>query len=143
MKKKLLVIVFAILVGGVLALPALQLKKDWQKEEYTSLYVLQSGVFKNYENALEKQASLLGSVIVQEQGTYYVYAGVSLKEKDLERMEKILQEKQIAYYKKQIMVKSNKETLEKYNLLLQKADNEETLLLVNKKMLESVSFHEL
>ena len=119
MKKKILTILMAIAVGAILALPTLSMafKENIKKE---NMYVLQLGVFKNYANALEKKESVKGSMIYQNKGLYYVLAGLSKEETGLYK---------ISYYPN---------NLEKYNLLLQKASDEETIKSLNEKVLKEV-----
>ena len=54
-------------------------------------------------------------------------------------IEKILESQKIHYYKKEITVlESDSEQFSKYNLLLEKANSEESVLLLNQKILESM-----
>ena len=142
MKKKILIILIAIVVGAVLALPTLSMSsKDSSKKE--NMFVLQLGIFKNYDNAFEKKQSVKGSIIYQNKDAYYVLAGVSKEETGLYKIEEYLKKENISYYKKQMTICYDADNLVKYNLLLQKTNDEETIKTLNEKVLKEVVKNEL
>lgn len=142
MKKKILIILMAIAVGAVLALPTLSMSsKDSSKKE--NMFVLQLGIFKNYDNAFEKKQSVKGSIIYQNNDVYYVLAGVSKEETGLYKIEEYLKKENISYYKKQMIISYDAANLEKYNLLLQKTSDVETIKTLNEKVLKEVVKNEL
>ena len=142
MKKKILIILMAIAVGAVLALPTLSMaSKDSSKKE--NMFVLQLGIFKNYDNAFEKKQSVKGSIIYQNKDVYYVLAGVSKEETGLYKIEEYLKKENISYYKKQMTICYDADNLVKYNLLLQKTNDEETIKTLNEKVLKEVVKNEL
>ena len=142
MKKKILIILIAIVVGAVLALPTLSMSsKDSSKKE--NMFVLQLGIFKNYDNAFEKKQSVKGSIIYQNKDVYYVLAGVSKEETGLYKIEEYLKKENISYYKKQMTICYDADNLVKYNLLLQKTNDEETIKTLNEKVLKEVVKNEL
>lgn len=142
MKKKILIILMAIVVGAVLALPTLSMaSKDSSKKE--NMFVLQLGIFKNYDNAFEKKQSVKGSIIYQNNDVYYVLAGVSKEETGLYKIEEYLKKENISYYKKQMIISYDADNLEKYNLLLQKTSDVETIKTLNEKVLKEVVKNEL
>lgn len=142
MKKKILIILMAIAVGAVLALPTLSMSsKDSSKKE--NMFVLQLGIFKNYDNAFEKKQSVKGSIIYQNSDVYYVLAGVSKEETGLYKIEEYLKKENISYYKKQMIISYDADNLEKYNLLLQKTSDVETIKTLNEKVLKEVVKNEL
>ena len=142
MKKKILIILMAIAVGAVLALPTLSMSsKDSSKKE--NMFVLQLGIFKNYDNAFEKKQSVKGSIIYQNSDVYYVLAGVSKEETSLYKIEEYLKKENISYYKKQMIISYDADNLEKYNLLLQKTSDVETIKTLNEKVLKEVVKNEL
>lgn len=137
MKKKILIILMAIAVGAVLALPTLSMSsKHSSKKE--NMFVLQLGIFKNYDNAFEKKQSVKGSIIYQNNDVYYVLAGVSKEETGLYKIEEYLKKENISYYKKQMIISYDADNLEKYNLLLQKTSDVETIKTLNEKVLKEV-----
>jgi len=139
MKKKIIAIALAILTGVILSFPVF---KNQQKEikplEPITMYVLQTGVYNNYENALKEQQKVEGSVIYQDGSYYRVLVGASKKESGLEKIENLLKEAGIHYYKKEISFFESKESFEDYNLMLEKVETKETILLLNKKILEQM-----
>ena len=142
MKKKILIILMAIAVGAILALPTLSMSlKDSSKKE--NMFVLQLGIFKNYDNAFEKKQSVKGSIIYQNKDAYYVLAGVSKEETGLYKIEEYLKKENISYYKKQMTICYDADNLVKYNLLLQKTNDEETIKTLNEKVLKEVVKNEL
>ena len=142
MKKKILIILMAIAVGAILALPTLSMaSKESSKKE--NMFVLQLGIFKNYDNAFEKKQSVKGSIIYQNKDAYYVLAGVSKEEKGLYKIEEYLKKENISYYKKQMTICYDADNLEKYNLLLQKTSDVETIKTLNEKVLKEVVKNEL
>lgn len=137
MKKKLMILFLAILVGAILSIPALSLKKETTITK-TTMYVLQLGVYKNYDNALEKKGELEGSVIYKNDDNYYVLAGISKEVENLSFMEECLKTKGIPYYKKQMKILYDEDTYDKYVLLLEKIKDEDSLKKVNEKLLKVV-----
>jgi len=141
MKKKILIILTAIFIGGVLAISVLPFNMPLKKnnEETFNVYILQAGVYVNYQNALNAKAKLEGSIIYQDNNLYRVLVGASTKEENLLKIETALQEKNIRYYKKEIQVLEKEGDLfSKYNVMLEKAENKETILLLNQKILEKM-----
>lgn len=142
MKKKILIILIAIAVGAVLALPTLSMSsKENSKKE--NMFVLQLGIFKNYDNAFEKKQSVKGSIIYQNKDVYYVLAGVSKEETSFYKIEEYLQNENISYYKKQMIISYDPDNFEKYNLLLQKTSDVEIIKTLNEKVLKEVVKNEL
>ena len=107
------------------------------------MFVLQLGIFKNYDNAFEKKQSVKGSIIYQNNDVYYVLAGVSKEETGLYKIEEYLKKENISYYKKQMIISYDADNLEKYNLLLQKTSDVETIKTLNEKVLKEVVKNEL
>ena len=142
MKKKILIILMAIAVGAILALPTLSMaSKDSSKKE--NMFILQLGIFKNYDNAFEKKQSVKGSIIYQNKDVYYVLAGVSKEETNLYKIVEYLQNENISYYKKQMIISYDPDNLEKYNLMLQKTNDVEIIKTLNEKVLKEVVKNEL
>ena len=69
---------------------------------------------------------------------------LSIKIERLEKIESILKERNIHYYKKKmVIIDKDIDLFEKYNLLLENATSEEVVLLLNQKILESMVQDEL
>ena len=139
-KKKIMIILLAITIGGVLAFFTLsRIERKNKTENVITLIVLQTGVFSDYENAVEQKESMNNAIILEDNGLYRVIVGASTNESGLSKIEKILESQKIHYYKKEITVlESDSEQFSKYNLLLEKANSEESVLLLNQKILESM-----
>ncbi len=139
-KKKIMIILLAITIGGVLAFFTLsRIERKNKTENVITLTVLQTGVFSDYENAVEQKESMNNAIILEDNGLYRVIVGASTNESGLSKIEKILESQKIHYYKKEITVlESDSEQFSKYNLLLEKANSEESVLLLNQKILESM-----
>ena len=135
-----MIILLAITIGGVLAFFTLsRIERKNKAENVITLTVLQTGVFSDYENAVEQKESLNNAIILEDNGLYRVIVGASTNESGLSKIEKILESQKIHYYKKEITVlESDSEQFSKYNLLLEKANSEESVLLLNQKILESM-----
>lgn len=138
MKKKVLIILLAVLSGSLLAFPVLTSKKIQKEPTVFSLYVLQTGVYSSYENALEDSLKNKNSIIYQDDGMYRVLVGASINESGLEKIESALKEEEIHYYKKKLMVVKEDDLLQKYNLMLEKTEEKEVILLLNQKILEKM-----
>ena len=70
---------------------------------------------------------------------YRVIVGASMNQEGLSKIEKILNTQNIHYYKKELTVlESDTELFSKYNLLLERASSDESVLLLNEKILESM-----
>ena len=139
-KKKIIIILLAITIGGVLAFFTLsRIERKNKTENVITLTVLQTGVFSDYENAVEQKERMNNAIILEDNGLYRVIVGASTNESGLSKIEKILESQKIHYYKKEITVlESDSEQFSKYNLLLEKANSEESVLLLNQKILESM-----
>lgn len=135
-----MIILLAITIGGVLAFFTLsRIERKNKTENVITLTVLQTGVFSDYENAVEQKESLNNAIILEDNGLYRVIVGASTNESGLSKIEKILESQKIHYYKKELTVlESDSEQFSKYNLLLEKANSEESVLLLNQKILESM-----
>ena len=84
------------------------------------------------------------AIILEDEGIYRVIVGASTKESGLEKIESILKERNIHYYKKKmVIIDKDIDLFEKYNLLLENATSEEVVLLLNQKILESMVQDEL
>lgn len=142
--KKIIVIFLAFLCGGALGIGTLFFVNKEQKTiQESKIYALQIGRFLNLENAFKKQKELPSSIVVQDDDSYLVLAGISLTPNNIEKMESILKERKIPYYKKEMNIDfENLEEVKRYSILLEKASEEETVLFLNQKLLESVKVYD-
>lgn len=128
MKKFLSIIIFALLVGTILAFFFYkdineEVKAIAKKEELVTLF--QVGVFKDKDNA-SKFANTFTSSCIYEDNTYYrVIIGISYHEEAKLKLENIFLNEGIEYYLKETRVSKD---------LIVKLNNYETILLkTNKK----------
>ena len=94
MKKKIIVCFLAILVGFLLAFPVLFYKIPW-KEDTISFYVLQVGVYADYQNALEEKEKFTDAIIYPDENYYRVLVGASTTKENLEKIKLSLEEQNI------------------------------------------------
>lgn len=138
MKKKIVIICLAILIGIILSFPIFPLKKENTSMTPVTLFVLQTGVFTDYENAVKEKVKIKDSIVYQDGSYFRVLVGASKNEEGLKKIEKVLEEQNIHYYKKEISFLEEEKSLENYNLMLEKVEEKETILLLNKKILEQM-----
>ena len=140
MKKKLLFITLALTIGATLAFFTLfYLEPANDFKETLTLKVLQTGVYASYENALDAKETLKNAIVYEDNGLYRVLVGASTTESGLEKVEVIMKRKGIHYYKKDLIIeKSDQDLFYKYNMLLEKTNEEEVILLLNTRILEKM-----
>ena len=96
-------------------------------------------MYSSYDNALEAKERVENAIIYEDNGLYRVLVGASTTDAGLEKIETIMAKKGISYYKKDLVVKeSDQDLLLKYNMMLEKANEEETILLLNARILEKM-----
>ncbi len=138
MKQKFLACLLAIVVGFILSIPIFIFKPVKNNEEL-SFQVLQVGVYSNLENASIEKNKFEDAIIYEDNGFYRVLVGASTSKENMEKIKKVLEEQNISYYQKELkIVTENKNVISNYNLLLEKAEEKETILLLNQKILENM-----
>lgn len=139
-KKKLLFIFLALAVGATLAFFTLfYLEPANDSKETFALKVLQTGVYASYENALDAKEKLENAIVYEDNGLYRVLVGASTTDAGLEKVETIMKKKGINYYKKDLIIeKSDQDLFFKYNMMLEKTNEEEVILLLNTRILEKM-----
>ena len=139
-KKKLLFILLALITGAILAfftLFYLEPKKDLEQD--ILLKVLQTGVYSSYENALSAKDKFENAIIYEDGGLYRVLVGAATTDAGLEKIENIMKKKKIAYYKKDLKIqKKDQDLFSKYNMMLEKTNEEKSILLLNSRILEKM-----
>lgn len=140
MKKNLIFAALSIFIGAVLSFCVLFSLKQNEEDSGTLLVnVLQTGVYSSYENALNAAQNFEPSIIYPQEGKYLVLVGASTTLTGLEKVESVLKNKGIHYYKKNLLIDEKEKSLFlKYNMLLEKATEEETILLLNGRILEKM-----
>ena len=135
MKKFLITVLRALAMGGIFGFIAY---KKFNKN--TSLvasvldkqvYAFQTGVFSNYDNALN-MANKYNGIVVPDNTKYRVYIALSTSQNSLSLLENYFDNKQIAYYIKNIDVDNNYlQSLEKYENLLMATTEENYQPILN------------
>ena len=98
-KKKLLFVCLALVIGATLAFFTLfYLEPTNNEEKILSLKVLQTGVYSSYDNALEAKERVENAIIYEDNGLYRVLVGASTTDAGLEKIETIMAKKGISYY---------------------------------------------
>ena len=140
MKKNLIFAALSVFVGAILSFCVLfSLKKNEEDPGTLLVSVLQTGVYTSYENAVNAAKNFEPSIIYPEEGRYLVLVGASTTQTGLEKVENILKNKNIHYYKKDLLINEQEKSLFlKYNMLLEKATEEETIILLNSRILEKM-----
>ena len=87
MKKKIFIIILAIFSGAILSFVTLY---KYQKKEKVdmdeTLTILQTGIYKEYQNALKEQGKVDGSIILRDSDYYVVIAGASTSKAGLTKV---------------------------------------------------------
>lgn len=101
------------------------------------LIFLQQGVYTDKENMEENTKRIDPKVVVHEDHKYYVYVGITKKQKNAEKLKKIYEKKGYDIYEKKQSTSSEefKNNLEQFDLLLDKAEKEEELISINEVIL--------
>ena len=137
MKKRLFAVLGGVVTGLILSLIAItKLSFEVHSEETLNVFVLQAGVFENYQNA-QKKSKLTGGSIYKDNNNYLVLNGASISESGIDKISSCLKEK---YYKKRITINSsNKDKISKYETILNKTTDEEAILYINKQIMGLVT----
>ncbi len=132
--------IFLAMISGIsLAIPVFFQPTKKETPELLSIYVLQTGVFENFQNAQEEQQKYTSSMIYYDEDVYRVLVGASMSLEGLEKIKKTLQNQSISYYEKTLMIKPEETQMFKnYNVMLEKAQSEDAILLLNHKILEKM-----
>lgn len=140
MKKYLKILLFSVAIGGLLAyLLYRDINKEVRaiskKEEVVTIF--QTGVFKDYNNALEFSKTFASSIIYQDNDYYRVIIALTYHEDVKTKLEVIYTNKEINYYLKEVRVSKNLiEKISKFENIILKSDKEEVIDNVNNSILK-------
>ena len=123
LKKILITIIFSLTTGSILGYMAYNRMLQKEEEAITTVismqnqvYAIQAGVFDKLENA-NKLAEKYGGLVIYDENKYRVY--IAIISKTLPELKKYYDEKNIAYYVKNISVPETfNEKLQEYEKLL-------------------------
>lgn len=144
MNKKFLVsILLCLLIGCVCASIVY---KSYSKEsnialseKEISVYFIQVGAFKNYNNVNNITKTLKNYLVVEENNLYIIYVGITQNKNNLKKLEEFFKQKGNNIYIKNKKV-NNKifiDKLIKYDSLLKETNDYETIQMINKSVLNS------
>lgn len=127
MKKTILTIVFAILIGftfGFFFLKKFTPKTITEVSNIKSqVYAFQIGVYKNKDNAT-KNATINNSIVVEDNNLYRVYIALLKDQTLIDNLKKYYDSIGLNYYLKAINVSNNTENIiNNYELLLNNCDS--------------------
>lgn len=136
MKQSLKVVLFSCLIGTIFAgLFFLTVKNKAEAKAVPSIYAFQVGVFKNQENAINTAKNYENAQIIEEEGLYRVYIGLTVNNQDV--LKNYFDKLGYNYYIKEVQVEENIiENIKKYDALFLQT-SEENQAMVIKSMLES------
>lgn len=139
-KKTFIGILICILIGGV---SAIFLYKNYKTEDIANVlekkvYFVQVGAFKNYDNVIEITKTLPNYLIINEKNLYIIYVGISKEEDNIKKLNKIYNEKGFNTFVKSKKISNEKflTLIEKYDLLLQRTNEKDMILNINKEVLK-------
>ena len=137
MKKKLLIMLFALLLGGSMALITLY-KLNFKAKTYP-VAIYQLGVYKSYDNALKKAQTAKGAIIISHDDNYQVIGAIASSKESQNKLANLLKNEQLDYYLKELdLNEESKETIDKYELLINKTDDLEVLKKLNEELLKNI-----
>ena len=140
MKKTLILGITFILLGIVVGTI---LRGEYQEEildvfgTRKNYYFLQEGVYSTEENLEENIKNLDAKLIIEEEGKYYVYLGITQVKENAEKIKKIYEKDGYQIYIKERNI-SNEEfynNVSQFDLLIQSTDNSEEILAIEEVVL--------
>ncbi len=105
--------------------------------EGTSFYLLQYGVYSNQEEALREKEKIDASLIVKEDNKFYLYLGMSLQKKFMEKVKNYYDQENIVTYIKEMPLSNTTFTnhLSQWDILLSNANSKEETISICKVVL--------
>ena len=140
MKKYFRILLFSISIGGILAYffyrdISKEVRAISKKEEVVTLF--QTGVFKNYDNALEFSKTFASSIVYEDNDYYRVIIALTYHEDVKTKLEVMYTNKEINYYLKEVRVSKDLiEKISKFESIILKSDKEEVIDNVNNSILK-------
>lgn len=140
MKKTFILGIAFILLGTVVGTI---LRGEYQEEILDafgtgkSYYFLQEGVYSTEENLEENIKNLDTKLIIEEDGKYYVYLGITQEKANAEKIKQIYENDGYQIYIKERNI-SNEEfynNVNQFDLLIQSTDNPEEILTIEEVVL--------
>ena len=132
-KKILLTIVVAAVLGSITGIIVHNKFNDevFAFNEGYKLYFLREGVYTNKKVMEENTKKLDPKLVVHEDNKYYVYVGITSREKVADKIKDIYSDMDIDVYKKEEMIDDERfiSNVEQFDSMISSADNEEVLAI--------------
>ena len=101
--------------------------------------IYQLGVYKNYDNALKKAQDAKGAIIISRDDNYQVIGAIASSKESQDKLANLLKNEQLDYYLKELdLNEESKETIDEYELLINKTDDLDVLKKLNEELLKSI-----
>lgn len=127
--KKILPILLGLIVGLIFTkIFYTSYNINYTFNENTKIYVFQQGVYSSLES-VEKNVNLNYYIYEKNNDMYYVYAGFTTKNENIEKLKGFFEKKGYSIYVKELNMQSNSftEVLKQYDLLLERTNDENTI----------------
>jgi len=135
MKKTLIIILYAISLGGGIAFYLFNKVVIAKVEDEITVNAFQIGAFTNYDNAL-KVADRNNGIVVNDHDIYRVYVAILNDTEAIDKLKNYYEEIGLNYYLKKISVDSNYiESIKNAQELLKKSSTD-TYVVLNSEMLQ-------
>lgn len=135
--KKLLPILLGLIVGLFFTkIFYTSYNASYVFNENTKIYVFQQGVYSSLES-VEQNVNLNYYIYEKNNDMYYVYAGFTSKQENVEKLKGFFEKKGYSIYVKEINIPSNyfTEVLKQYDLLLERTEDETIIETINASIL--------
>lgn len=145
MKKMLLTIVLSLVVGFILGKyfldqydDGLQLVPTFKAQKSSTVYVLQYGVYSNYDSMKRNVYELSSYVYQVVNDKYYVFVGITKSEENLEKLENFFKQKEYSIYVKELNISNSLylDLLDNYDELLAGTDDFASIQVICNQVLE-------
>lgn len=145
MKKNLITIFLAIILGYICASFILEEYRLSNFEDFNNIYYLQIGAYNKLDNALADLTSITNKKVIKEDDKYYSYIGITSSIDNANRIKKLYKEQGINVYIKEKYL-NNKDfiyDLEQYDILIKNAKSKEEIDKVLETILSSYEINVL
>lgn len=127
LKKKISFIIFAIVIGFILA-EVIYAEYKRNLEDNYNAYLVQIGSFSEDDEVNPKDY-----LVLKEEGRYNVYAGITTKLTNAAKIKKIYESENVDSYIKPVVIDNVEfiNNLEQFDVLLSEVDSKDTLISIN------------
>ena len=137
MKKKIITILVSLFLGGSMGFLTIH-KFNFENTTY-KFSAFQLGVYKSYDNALEKAKTANGAIIISKENGYEVIGAIAHSDASKAKLKELLVKDNLEYYQKDIILNEKvKETVDEYELLINATDDYVVLEKLNEQLLKNI-----